>query len=338
MATPTIAQPSFVLSHGQGGFSDRSKDALQERVEDRFQLMDVAGMGFFGIVFYAMSKADLLIESSLIKGALSTYDSKKGLQSVQAVKLCNPLCPSGVKASAGYVMKDITAMKRIWSRMEGSFQHNFVRLLSYSTSETPWYSMEPVMSGLTLEQVYLASQAQGLPLTEELAFHLVSQMTQACLFLYNKCNIVRADSNRENIMLRFPGRHSKLLPDVVLVDWSLWEEANPERIARDTEDVYRCLFPVIFEGGWKCGASHNQHDCTIDGNAAHSPDWLHLYRVFCAKHTSFQDLECNFFNVVEQRIQRIATDALRAERVRALLMATQASFTEEKLRSALSDM
>jgi serine/threonine protein kinase len=109
--------------------------------------------------------------------------------------------------------------------------------------------MEPVLSGLTLGNMYMTSQQQALPVPEELAFYIVDQISQACSFLHDKCRIVRADVNRENVMLRYPGRESKLLPDVVLIDWSLWEEASAEWIVRETEKVYECLLPVLFEGG-----------------------------------------------------------------------------------------
>jgi hypothetical protein len=146
--------------------------------------MDAAGMGFFGIVFYAVLKTDFAIEASLLRSDPFSYNSRRSLQAVRAVKICNPLCPSGVKASASYIMKDMRAMKMVRGQMEEHIQHNFVRLLDYSTSESPWYSMEPVLCGLTLEKVYLASQRQGLPVPEELAFHVVDQMSQACLLKY----------------------------------------------------------------------------------------------------------------------------------------------------------
>lgn len=133
------------------------------------------------------------------------YDSEKSYLTVQAVKICNPLCPSGIKASANYIIKDITATRKIWKKMEEHTQHSFVRLLSYSESETPWYIMERVLSDLILEKLYIASQAQGLPVPEELTFHLVDQVSKACLFLHEGCKLVRADTNCENLMLRYPG-------------------------------------------------------------------------------------------------------------------------------------
>lgn len=36
--------------------------AVQKKVEDRFELIDAAGLGFFGVVFYALSESDFLAE------------------------------------------------------------------------------------------------------------------------------------------------------------------------------------------------------------------------------------------------------------------------------------
>ena len=104
-------------------------------------------------------------------------------------------------------------------------------------------------------------------------------MSQACLLLYDRCKIVRADVNRKNVMLRYPGRKSESLPDVVLIDWSLWEEASSERITRETENVYECLFPVLFEGGWECETRHDRQGYKAVNNTAHSPEWLELYAI-----------------------------------------------------------
>jgi serine/threonine protein kinase len=161
--------------------------------------------------------------------------------------------------------------------MEEAVQDNFVRLYDYNTSIAPWYSMEAVTSGLTLEKLYQGSEERRLPVPEELAFHLVEQVTKATLFLHEKCGIVHADVNRENIMLRYPGRQTAVMPDVIMVDWSLWEEANEERIVKDTNDVYESVFPVIFKAGWECGSSHNREDCKTN-KTTHSAAWIDLHR------------------------------------------------------------
>lgn len=48
-----------------------------------------------------------------------------------------------------------------------------------------------------------------------------------------------------------------MMPDVIMIDWLLWEEANKERIVKDTKDVYKSVFLVIFKAGWECRASYN---------------------------------------------------------------------------------
>lgn len=316
-------------------FAPSTHQDTYERLEDRFELINAAGMGFFGIVFYAILKSDFLAEQSRLASDRLKYDSAGGLKKVQAVKICNPLCPSGIKASAGYIIKDITAMKKIWAGMEEHVQHNFARLLSYSISKTPWYSMEPVMSGLTLEKLYLTSKAKQLPIPEELAFHMVDQVTKACLFLHEKCTIVRADTNRENFMLRYPGRHTASMPDVVFVDWSLWEQANPERIARDMESVYESLFPVLFEGGWGCKMRHDEQGCLMY-NVIHSPKWLHLCNALSASQPpTLLDLQKDIAGAADQSRDRIEAENRRADAIRALLDATKEPFTEESLRTAL---
>jgi serine/threonine protein kinase len=161
--------------------------------------------------------------------------------------------------------------------MEEDVQHSFVRLVSSCESETPWYSMEPVFSGLTLEKLYLASQVQDLPIPEELAFHIIDQVSKACLFLHKRCKLVRVDTNRQNLMLRYPGRKTACMPDVVLIDWSLWENANAGNIAKDTENVYECLFPIFFEAGWRCREAGNHRDeCSTINGTPHSLKWLEL--------------------------------------------------------------
>lgn len=196
------------LEHCQRSDQEVSKGTVQ----DHFELLDAAGMGFFGVVFYALTKHDFTVEQSRLTSDPVNYDSAGGIQKIQAVKICSPFCPSGIKASAKYLIKDIEAMKKVWSNMKEAVQHNFVRLYDWNTSIAPWYSMEAVMSGLTLEKLYKSSEKRGLPVPEELAFHLVDQITKATLFLHEKCAIVRADVNRENVMLRYPGRQTAVMP------------------------------------------------------------------------------------------------------------------------------
>jgi hypothetical protein len=46
---------------------------IQERVEDRFELIDIAGPGFFRIVIHTLLKSELLGELSLLVDDLSNY-------------------------------------------------------------------------------------------------------------------------------------------------------------------------------------------------------------------------------------------------------------------------
>jgi serine/threonine protein kinase len=220
-----------------GTVRDSRQDACQESFEESFQPVYAAGMGFFGVVFYALMKSDLLLEKSRFTINTVKYDGASGLQKIKAVKICNPLCPSGVKASASYLIKELRAIQKVWLSMEEPVQHNFAQLYGYNTSDAPWYSMEPVTSGLTLENLYKTTQAKQQPIPEDLTFHMIDQMTKACDFLYTKCRIIRADVNRRNIMLRYPGREAPLMPDLVMIDWSLWEESSDELILKDTADV-----------------------------------------------------------------------------------------------------
>ncbi|KNG45296.1 hypothetical protein DDE82_009020 [Stemphylium lycopersici] len=306
------------------GYHYGQEDKCHEAFEDRFMPLDAAGMGFFGIVFYALTKFDFAVERSLLISDPVRYNSADGLRKVQAVKICNPLCPSGTKASAEYLMKEIKAMKRVWSEMEECVRHNFVRLCDYSTSNGPWYSMEHVTSGVTLETLYRTNQAKQSPVIEELAFHLVDQITKACVFLHEKCGIVCADVNRRNIMLRYPGRETPLMPDVVMIDWSLWEEANAERVDKDTKDVYESVFPVLFEVGWSCGMSHDQKTCTVS-DAGHSREWLHLYKDMSARQLSLRHLGASVKNTSNESRRRVSEDCHKADKVQGSKFANESA-------------
>jgi serine/threonine protein kinase len=319
------------LEHCQRSDQEVSKGTVQ----DHFELLDAAGMGFFGVVFYALTKHDFTVEQSRLTSDPVNYDSAGGIQKIQAVKICSPFCPSGIKASAKYLIKDIEGMKKVWSNMKGAVQHNFVRLYDWNTSIAPWYSMEAVMSGLTLEKLYKSSEKRGLPVPEELAFHLVDQITKATLFLHEKCAIVRADVNRENVMLRYAGRQTAVMPDVIMIDWSLWEEANEERIVKGSKDVYESVFPIIFKAGWECGASHKQEDCTAN-RTTHSPEWLDLHGVMRAQQLPLRCLEDSIASTASKCRQRIEESDQKAGAIRALMLSTGDTFTESNLKTALS--
>jgi hypothetical protein len=59
-------------------------------VQDRFELLDAAGMGFFGVVFYALTKQDFTVEQSQWTSDPANYDSTEGIRKIQAVKICSP--------------------------------------------------------------------------------------------------------------------------------------------------------------------------------------------------------------------------------------------------------
>jgi hypothetical protein len=65
MGITTATHACFTSRGHQNGYQDSQQesdeDALQESVEDRFQLMNAAGMGFFSIVFYALLKTGFAI-------------------------------------------------------------------------------------------------------------------------------------------------------------------------------------------------------------------------------------------------------------------------------------
>jgi serine/threonine protein kinase len=309
------------------------QDGCAGTVEDRFALFDAAGIGFFGVVFYALTKEDFTAEQSRLISDPVNYDSVESVQKIQAVKICSPLCPSGIKASARYLVKDIKAMIKIRSKMEEAVQHSFVRLYDYNTSNAPWYSMEPVLSGLTLEKLYQTSEERRLPVSEELAFHLVDQITKATLFLHQKCAMVRADVNRDNLMLRYPGRVNLVLPDVIMIDWSLWEEATAERIVKDTKDVFESVFPVLFQAGWECGKSHNEESCRAN---RHSSTWLELYRTMSAQQISLRCFEESITVTASECRRRVEIDDRKADAVRNLVLKAADPFVGTDLKKALS--
>lgn len=109
--------------------------ASEENLEDHFELMHAVGMGFFGIVFFAFEKPFPLVE----KCEVNKHDLREAFGKVKAVKICNPLCPSGTKASAQYLRREIDAVRRIQSRMKDHVRHNFAACYEYNTLSSPWY-------------------------------------------------------------------------------------------------------------------------------------------------------------------------------------------------------
>jgi hypothetical protein len=187
-----------------------------------------------------------------------------------------------------------------------------------------------------IRELYLASQAQDLPVPEELTFHIIDQVSKACLFLHERCKLVRVDTNRQNLMLRYPGRKTACMPDVVLFDWSLWDNANAENIARDTEKMYECLFPVFFEAGWRCKeAGHHRDEYSTINSTSHSLKWLELCKTVGTKQKPLENLRDNLSEVANRSRQMVKADSQRAEVIQALFRSTEASFTKATLRDAL---
>jgi hypothetical protein len=85
MGLITTARANVVL--------ENHPETNHESFEDRFELVQAAGMGFFGVVFYALIKSDFLSEKSRLKSDTVRYGGADGLQKIKAVKICNPLCP-----------------------------------------------------------------------------------------------------------------------------------------------------------------------------------------------------------------------------------------------------
>lgn len=184
----------------------------------------------------------------------------------------------------------------------------------------------------------LQSYSSTRPIRTREADHLVDQVSKACLFLHENCKLVRADTNRENLMLRYPGRESAYMPDVVLIDWSLWKEASEEIIVRDTESLYECLFPVLFEGGWRCRVGQGEHDrdrCTAHNDSPHSYEWLDLCKTVGAKQKSLRDLGNDVSEIAKKSRQEVEGDNKKAIEFQALVGSTEVSFIGERLRKAL---
>ena len=121
-----------------------------------------------------------------------------------------------------------------------------------------------------------------------------------------------------------------MMSDVIMIDWSLWEEANEERIVKDTKDVYESVSPIIFKAGWECGASHNQEDCTTK-RTTHSPEWLDLHRVMRAQQLPLRCLDESIANTASKCRQEVENNDQKADVVRALMLSTGDAFTESDL-------
>lgn len=114
-----------------------SKQANEETFGAHFEPICIAGIGFFGVVLYAFTKADFQIERTNLISELAEYDSKRGLQNVRAVKVCRPRCPSGIRDNARRLIAEIEAMKRVWKHMKEPIRYYFPELYEYNTSDMP---------------------------------------------------------------------------------------------------------------------------------------------------------------------------------------------------------
>jgi hypothetical protein len=73
----------------------------------------LAGIGFFGVVLYAMIKLDSQLKDTRVVENAQSNDCGTSIRKVFAVKLCRPGCPSGIKDSARRLIVEIEAMKRV---------------------------------------------------------------------------------------------------------------------------------------------------------------------------------------------------------------------------------
>ncbi|RYN61289.1 hypothetical protein AA0119_g13188 [Alternaria tenuissima] len=111
------------------------------------------------------------------------------------------------------------AMKRVSQNRTESVRPLFAELYEYNTSNEPWYSMELILPGITLQQVFDVASTASHPIPEEIVFHVADQATRAFHFLHVDCRLVCADISQSNMMLRYPGREVPVMPDLVLIEW-----------------------------------------------------------------------------------------------------------------------
>jgi serine/threonine protein kinase len=316
MDSPLISAAEVEKSYLQG--------ASQRAFDDAFEPIHVAGVGFFGVVMYALTKQNLQLEGATMK------DRKEGLQNIVAVKICRPGCPSGIRDSAKRLIAEIEAMRCVKQNMKDSFRHYFAELYEHNTSQMPWYSMEPILSKMTLDSLCNASKTSMLPVPEALAFHLVDQVARAYHFLHHACKIVRLDANPNNIMLRYPGRETPLMPDIVLIDWSLWREASEQAIRKDTQGLYECIYPALCEAGWLCGGSHDRDLC-VAYNINHSVDWIHLQDKLHKKQRNVQSLYESILLKTKAARQKIREGSEEAEEIMSFMHTARDPPTEAAL-------
>lgn len=166
---------------------DLLPEACGETFEDHFSPLGIAGIGSFGVVFSATTKLEPHIDK-LVTPQHRDKSEDSGTQALQAVKLCLPGCPSGIKGSTSRLRAEMEAMRRVSKNSTPSVRHLFAALYAFNTSNEPWYSMELILPGITLQQVFDVASAASCPFPEEIVFHVADQAARAFQFLHDKCN------------------------------------------------------------------------------------------------------------------------------------------------------
>jgi serine/threonine protein kinase len=306
----------------------RLPEACGDSFEEHFLPLGVAGIGSFGIVFSATTKSKPHIEKFGTPQHREESDGR-GTQAIQAVKLCLPGCPSGIKSSTVRLLAEIEAMKRVSQNRTESVRHLFAELYAYNTSNEPWYSMELILPGITLHQVFDVASAASHPVPEEIVFHVADQAARAFHFLHDDCSLVCTDIRQSNMTLRYPGREVAVMPDLVLIDWSFWAEASDTTTNCAVENLYHCLFPVFFDWGWRCGPHHDQDSCVASG-VLHGCEWLDLQSRMGSRKSPLSAFSDSIQKTVKHMRRETMYNSGRADAFGHLLLASADISTAEK--------
>jgi serine/threonine protein kinase len=279
-------------------------EACSKTFEDQFSPLEVAGIGSFGIVFSATTKSKPHIDKL---GTPQHRDASEGsgTQALQAVKLCLPGCPSGIKGSTSRLRAEIEAMRRVSKNTTPSVRHLFAELYAFNTSDEPWYSMELILPGVTLQQVFDVASAASYPFPEEIVFHVADQAARAFQFLHDQCRFVCTDISQSNMMLRYPGKEVSVMPDLVLIDWSFWAEASDQTTTCAVRNLYNCLAPVFYDAGWRCSRRHDQDSCAASG-VFHSCEWLDLQNLMDSGQSTLR----TFSDSIQATVTRMRTETM----------------------------
>jgi serine/threonine protein kinase len=302
-------------------------EACGDTFEDRFSPLGVAGIGSFGIIFSATTKSKSRVDK-LETPQHREASEHRGTQALQAVKLCLPGCPSGIKGSTTRLQAEIEAMRRVSENSTRSVRHLFAELYAFNTSNEPWYSMELILPGITLQQVLDIASAASHPVPEEIVFHVADQAARAFHFLHEVCRLVCTDISQSNMMFRYPGREVYGMPDLVLIDWSFWVEASDKTTTRSVRDLYDCLVPVFFDAGWRCGPRHDRDSCAAS-DVSHSCEWLDLQSLMGSTQNSLSALSDNIQTTVKHMRTETTGNFGRIEAFKNLLLSSADVSTEE---------